>query len=573
MRQRKTMAIVAMAAAGALALSACGSSGGSGGTKGGHAQATGATSTVQNFGLGTKADSTGPAPAVPGAKKGGTVNDIEPAGFDYTDPGQIYVSNELAIVGLYNRSLTGYKIGSDGKTILVGDLATDTGEMSDGGKTWTYHLKSGLKFQDGTTITSKDVKYAVERLYAPFETQGPSYVPSWLSGTDYHKGTFQGPYNGATLPDSVIATPDDSTIVFHLQSAHADFPYAAAMPNIGAIEASKDTKANYNQNFQSNGPYMLASPSDYQLNKSLTLVRNPNWDPKTDPIRSAYPDKWTFELGVQNPALTTRLEQSTGADADAISLSAVADASQSDIILNGSQYKDRTVSQYEPYVEYLNINMTRVTDVNVRKAIADAFPMAEVQKLYGGPSQLDEGTTLISPTVGGWVKSDPFGKFAKPNGDPVAAKALLSQAGKTGYKLAGFNFVTQAIDSTTYYTKIGDPKNQYDVYRTGWGADWPVASTVVPLLLDGRTIAPGSPNYSHYDSDATDKQIDAINANPDVAAAQKQWNTLATQILTNDVPQVPFGFDKYLQVYGTGLAGIRFNQVIGAIDTSSVFVK
>ena len=240
--------------------------------------------------------------------------------------------------------------------------------------------------------------------------------------------------------------------------------------------------------------------------------------------------------------------------------------------------------------------MTRVTDVNVRKAIADAFPMAEVQKLYGGPSQLDEGTTLISPTVGGWVKSDPFGKFAKPNGDPVAAKALLTQAGKSNYKLvyayansprnqkiavalqqaykaAGFNFVTQAIDSTTYYTKIGDPKNQYDVYRTGWGADWPVASTVVPLLLDGRTIAPGSPNYSHYDSDATDKQIDAINANPDVAAAQKQWNTLATQILTNDVPQVPFGFDKYLQVYGTGLAGIRFNQVIGAIDTSSVFVK
>jgi peptide/nickel transport system substrate-binding protein len=93
MRQRKTMAIVAMAAAGALALSACGSSGGSSGSKGGHAQATGATSTVQNFGLGTKADSTGPAPAVPGAKKGGTVNDIEPAGLDYTDPAQIYVSN------------------------------------------------------------------------------------------------------------------------------------------------------------------------------------------------------------------------------------------------------------------------------------------------------------------------------------------------------------------------------------------------------------------------------------------------------------------------------------------------
>lgn len=596
MRQRKTMAVVAMAAAGALALSACGSSGSKssgGGAKGGQ---TGATSNVQAFGLGTKADSTGPAPAVVGAKKGGTVNDIEPAGFDYTDPGQIYVSNELAIVGLYNRSLTGYKTDANGKTILVGDLATDTGEQTDGGKTWTFHLKSGIKFQDGTPVTSKDVKYGVERLYADFETQGPTYVPIWLSGQDYRKGAYKGPYTGQSLPDSVIGTPDASTIVFHLQTAHADFPYAAAMPNIGAIEQAKDTKAQYNLNFQSDGPYMLANASDYQPNKKLTLVRNPNWDPATDPIRTAYPDSWTFELGVQNPALTTRLEQSTGADADAIALSTAADASQSDTILGGTQYKARTVSQYQPYVEYLNINMTRVTDLNVRKAIAAAFPMGQVQKLYGGPSQLDQGTTLISPTVGGWTKADPFGLLAHPNGDPATAKSLLSTAGKSGYKLvfayantprwqkisvalknaydaAGFNFVPQPLDPTTYYTKIGDPKNQYDVYRTGWGADWPVASTVVPPLLDGRLIGAGDPDYSHFNDPATNTQIDQINANPDVAAASKQWNDLANQVLTNFVPQVPFGFDKFLQVYGTGIGGVRYNQVYGAIDTSNIFVK
>lgn len=595
MRQRKTIAVVAVAAAGALALSACGSSGGAK-AGGGKSQNSGATSSVQAFGLGTKADSTGPAPEVTGAKKGGTVNDIEPAGFDYTDPGQIYVSNELAIVNLYNRSLTGYKTDANGKTILVGDLATDTGELSDGGKTWTYHLKAGIKFQDGTPVTSKDVKYGVERLYADYQTQGPTYVPIWLSGPDYRKGAYQGPYTGQSLPDSVISTPDAQTIVFHLQSAHTDFPYAAAMPNIGAIEQSKDTKAKYNLNFQSDGPYMLASSADYEVNKKLTLVRNPNWDPATDPIRTAYPDKWTFELGVQNPALTTRLEQSNGADANALSLSTAADASQSDAILGGSQYKDRTVSQYQPYVEYLNINMTRVTDLNVRKAIAAAFPMAQVQKLYGGPSQIEMGTTLISPTVGGWVKSDPFGKFAKPNGDPDAAKAFLNTAGKSGYKLvyafantprwqkisvalqnayqaAGFTFVLQPIDPTTYYTKIGDPKNGYDIYRTGWGADWPVASTVIPNLLDGRQIGMGDPDYSHYNDPATNTAIDQIQANTNIAAASKQWNDLGTKILTDSVPQVPFGFDKFLQIYGSGLGGVRYNQVIGAIDTANVFVK
>ena len=132
--------------------------------------------------------------------------------------------------------------------------------------------------------------------------------------------------------------------------------------------------------------------------------------------------------------------------------------------------------------------------------------------------------------------------------------------------------MTEPIDPTTYYTVIGSVPNSYDIYRTGWGADWPVASTVVPNLLDGRQIGNGDPDYSQYLSTSTDAQIDAINANPDVASAAKQWNTLAQQVIANDVPLVPFGFDKFLQIYGTGLGGIRYNQVVGAIDANSVYV-
>lgn len=586
MTKRKVIAAIAVVSAGTLALSACSSSGSSNTN-----QNTGPKSTVQNFSLGTAADSTGPAPAVAGATKGGTVYDIEPTGFDYLDPTQQYVSNLLSISGLYNRTLTGYKIGPDGTTILVGDLATDTGKMSDGGKTWTWTLKKGLKFQDGTPITSADVKYDVERLYMPSETQGPTYFPTWLSGQNY-RNVYQGPDGGKSLPDSVISTPDAQTIVFHFQSPHADAPYAASMPPIGAFEPGKDSN-NYNNAPISDGPYEISS---YVPGKSLIMTRNPNWDPSTDPIRSAYPDSWNFELGVANPQLTTRLEQQVGTDKDALSLSTTADASQTDTILNGSQYKSRTVSQYQPYVEYMSINMSRVKDVNVRKAIALAMPDESLQKLYGGPSQLDIGSTLISPTVAGWTAADPFNKKQYPNGDPTDAKALLQKDNKLGYKLvfayantprwqkisvalqnalqqAGFTVVLSPIDPTTYYTQIGMVNNQFDIYRTGWGADWPTPSTDVPNLLDGRTISDGSPNYSHYLSTSTDAQIDKINAEPNTALAASEWNTLAQQVIANDVPLVPFGFDKFLQIYGSGLGGIRYNQVIGTIDTSSVFVK
>ncbi|MEZ0066161.1 peptide/nickel transport system substrate-binding protein [Streptacidiphilus sp. MAP12-20] len=587
MTQRKVIAAIAVVSAGALTLSACGSS-----SKTATKQDQGATSSVQQFSLGTAQDSTGPAVPVTGATKGGTAYDIEPSGFDYLDPTQQYVSNMLAISGLYNRTLTGYKIDAKGNTILVGDLATDTGKLSDGGKTWTWTLKKGLKFQDGTPITSADVKYDIERLYLPAQTQGPNYFPLWLSGADYRK-VYAGPTGGKSLPDTVIGTPDAQTVVFHFTEAHADAPYAAAMPPIGAFEASKES-ATYNNNPNADGPYQV---SNYVPGKSLQFVRNPNWDPSTDPIRAAYPDKWSFELGVDNPQLTTRLEQATGNDKFALSLSTAADASQSDTILNGSQYKSRMVSNYQPYVEYLNINTTRVTDVRIRKAIALAFPNQSLQKLYGGPSQLDPGNTLISPTVAGWENADPFNKTAHPNGDPTAAKALLTQANAVNYKLvfafantprwqkisvvvqnalqqAGFQVVLNPIDKTSYYTQVGTVKNTFDIYRTGWGADWPTPYTDVPNLLGGGSnITDGSPNYSHYNNPATDAAIAQIKLETDVAKAAKEWNDLANKVIANDIPQVPFGFDKFLQIYGPGLGGVRYNQVIGTIDTGSVFVK
>jgi peptide/nickel transport system substrate-binding protein len=150
MRNSKVRLAAALVAAGALSLTAACSSGNGGGGNGGGDKGSsgGPKATVPNYGLGTAADSTGPAPAVPGAVKGGTVQDLDQAGFDYLDPGQQYVSDQLSVSTLYARTLTGYKIDpTTGKTILVGDLATDTGKMSDGGKTWTYTLKDGLKFE------------------------------------------------------------------------------------------------------------------------------------------------------------------------------------------------------------------------------------------------------------------------------------------------------------------------------------------------------------------------------------------------------------------------------------------
>ncbi|GAA1974065.1 ABC transporter substrate-binding protein [Kitasatospora viridis] len=591
MRLRKAALVPALVAVSALTLSACG---GGGGSKPSASSSTGgAKSSVQNFSIGTKADSTGPAADVPGAKQGGTAHDIEASGFDYLDPRQQYVNQLQAIGMLYSRQLTNYKTDPQtGKVTLVGDLATDTGTMSDGGKTWTWTLKDGLKFEDGTPITSKDVKYAVETLYQDYQTNGPTYFPTWLSGADYRK-VYQGPQNGQDLPDSVISTPDNKTITFHFQGIHTDANFAAAMPDITAIEKSADTGPKYDNHPVSIGPYKIA---DYQKDKSLTLVKNPMWDPKTDPIRHQYVDKWQVELNVANPQLTQRLMGGAGDDKDALTLVTNADSSLIKNIQDDSSMASRTISQFLPFVDTFDINTTRITNPAVRKALAVAFPAAQVNRQLGGSATGDLAGNLVSPTVAGWQNTDPLGIKANPTGDPAKAKQMLQAAGALGTHIelgyantprwqqvsttvvdalnqAGFNAEKKEIDATTYYSVIGKVDNQFDLYRSGWAADWPTGDTVIPPTLDGRQIADGATNYSHYNNPAMNSQMDQIESIADQNQAGAQWMKLADQILSNDVPQIPYAYDKFFQVYGAGVGGVAYNPVIGSVDVSSIYIK
>jgi peptide/nickel transport system substrate-binding protein len=590
MRLRKAALVPALVAVSALTLTACGGGGkassSSSSNKG--AQASG----PQTFKVGTKADSTGPAKDVAGAKKGGTAFELEPAGFDYLDPSQQYVNNLQAVGMLYSRQLTNYKTDpATGEVTLVGDLATDTGTETDGGKTWTWTLKDGLKFEDGTPITSQDVKYAVERLYASYQTNGATYFPTWLSGNDY-RNKYAGPSAG-DLPSSVIDTPDAKTITFHFLQAHTDANFAAAEPDITAIEKSKDTGNDYNNHPVSIGPYKIQS---YQPDKSLVLVRNENWDPNTDPLRHQYVDQWNFTLNVSPAELTQRLMAGKGDDKNALTLAQNADTTLIKQIQDDPSMTSRTISAFQPFVDTFDINNTRITNPAVRKALAVAFPSAQIQRQLGGNATGELAGNLVSPTVTGWQKSDPLGILANPQGDPAKAKKILQDANalnthiELAYALnsrwdqvattvvdalnqAGFQAEKKGIDATTYYSVIGKKDNQFDLYRTGWGADWPVGSTVIPPTLDGRTIADGATNYAHYNNPAMNSEMDRISAITDQTQQANEWMSLADKILSNDVPKIPFEYDKFFQVYGAGLGGVAYNPVLGCVDPSNVYLK
>ncbi|MEW2042561.1 ABC transporter substrate-binding protein, partial [Streptomyces sp. NPDC005534] len=375
--------------------------------------------------VGTKADSTGPAPEVPGAVKGGTIYSLDQFDMDHMDPAQIYVSTEGAITRPILRGLTGYKIDNKGGATLVGDAATDAGTTKDGGKTWTFTLKDGLKWEDGSDITGDDLRHTFERLFASFVTEGPRYVQQWLVGGDKYKG----PYSGKKLASIEV---DGKTITFHLNEARADFNFTLAMPGYGLVSKKNDTKEKYDKRPFSSGPYKIGSRS---IGKSLTYVRNEHWDPATDSIRNNYPNEFVFQFGFQPLAATDRFIADSGKDQHAMAIFNEVAAERIAQVLTNAKLKKRVLTEVDTVTYYWPINMTRVKDVKVRQAINWAWPHQQLQTIRGGASTSELATTVLSPVTPGYAKFDLYGVTKKPGGDPAKAKALLKEAGKVGQKL------------------------------------------------------------------------------------------------------------------------------------------
>jgi peptide/nickel transport system substrate-binding protein len=187
MQRRRIMGLAALGAAAALALAACG--GGSSSTSGGGGGPSGPT--------GFNAAVTGVVNPS-STKSTGTLTFGESSTPDSTDPGNTYYAHMWNFTRLYAMPLMTYGAcpGQCGQKV-VPNLATAPGTVSDNGLTWTYHIKPNVKFEDGTTVTSSDVKYAVERTYdRSVLPLGPAYFPLLLAP---QKPAYPGPFKPKLL--------------------------------------------------------------------------------------------------------------------------------------------------------------------------------------------------------------------------------------------------------------------------------------------------------------------------------------------------------------------------------------
>lgn len=590
--RRNFVIATSVAAGGSLVLSAC-SSGDSGGGGGKGSPDAGATEyTGATVKIGTKEDSVGPAAEVPGAKKGGTIYGVSEDDFSHLDPQRIYFAFNSSGALMFARSLTGYKIDDKGAMTLVGDLATDVGTPSADNKTWTFTLKDGLKWQDGSELTVEDVRHGIERAWAPFITEGAAYVQQALTGKgDWRKG-YEGPYKGKHL-DSLVIDKAKKTITFKLAEPRPDFNFTLAMSSYAATPVKLDTKEKYDKQPVSCGPYIVKHRT---IDKSMTLTRNKHWDPATDPIRNAYPDTFEFEFGPTSLESADRFIADQGKDQQMVSIYKAVPAERMQKVLSDPELKKRTFNGLLTGTYYYAINCKRITDVEVRKALNTAWPLEQIRKIYGGPSAGDYATTILSPDILGRKEFDFYGKLKTPKGDAEAAKAILKKAGKLGQKIvytypqsptydktavvienalkaAGFKPVIKPVDSTSYYDQIQQVDNSFDVMWFGWSPDWPTAYTMIQPLFDSANIGNGQNNVSQVKVDWIDAAIKKNVVIADQKKAGDAWTALDKKIMDEVVPVIPETFQRRFYLFGSKVGGAMMDPQFSATLLYKTYVK
>ncbi|MFG3047934.1 ABC transporter substrate-binding protein [Streptomyces sp. NPDC048241] len=526
--------------------------------------------------------------------KGGTLTVLNAEAQTDFDPARLYTSGGGNVPSLVFRTLTtrNRENGADGAKV-VPDLATDTGRPNKDATVWTYTLKDGLKYEDGTPITSADIKYGIERSFAPELSGGAPYLRDWLSGA----ADYQGPYKDKKGL-SAIATPDARTIVFHLNKPEGEFPFLATQTQFAPVPKAKDTGTKYEQHPVSSGPYKVVS--NQNDGERVLLERNPHWS--GDDERKAYPDKVDVRSGLDSSVINQRLAASQGADKAAVTTDTNLGPAELARVSGDKGLAARVGTGHFGYTNYIAFNpkVKPFDDPKVRQAISYAVDRSSVINAAGGSALAEAATTFLPDQKSfGYTPHDPFP--AGKSGNAAKAKELLKEAGhpngltvtlthsnskdfetspeiatalQDALKKAGITVKLQGLEDNDYRDKIHGIKTEPGFFLAHWGADWPSGGPFLAPIFDGRQIVKDGANFNTglLDDKSVNTEIDAINKLTDLNAAAARWGALDKKI-AGQALVVPLFHPVYKRLYGSDVKNIVISDWTGVLDISQVAVK
>ena len=588
MRLKKTAAVLASVAL--MGVAACG-----GGDDGDSGEPEGIEGADQAGAAGGEMvdDAKAPAPEVEGATEGGTatvVSDVAPTTLDPTR--SYYVDSTAILSGLVTRSLTQYRYNPDTKQMeLVPDMAVGLGQPNEDFTEWTFELRDGLKYEDGSDVKAQDVAYAIMRSFAIDELpDGPTYQTQFFLNGDKYKGPYQDGtnYKGVEV--------NGNKITLKMRKPFGDLPYYMSFPSFTAIPQSKDKNPQqYGNHPMATGPYKFA---DFKQGQHLKLEKNEHWDPDTDTTRHQYVDGWDFQWGTDQAAMDQTMLDDTGNAQTTLSATNVAPA-----VYKQAKETGRLVEGTSPCTYMWYIDQTKIKDKKVREALSWAFPYRGYWQADGqieGVTRLPS-TSILPPGTAGRVEYQyPEGQDGQTT-DAGKAKELLEEANAVGYeisfpyarddkqKVAAMKVVKQALEEagfkvSPYATTTDAFRDVYSDYdapiniRTdsGWCSDWPSGSAWFPAQWDGELVGlRGMPNPANFKQADVDKKMDEIlsTMSGEEANESKAWGELDKFIQTEYYPALTVGYAGIAIMHGSKIGGLVGDNVRGEPYLSDIFIK
>jgi peptide/nickel transport system substrate-binding protein len=545
------------------------------------------------------------------AKKGGKLTMLSASDVDFVDPGHTYYTFGEEVTLATNRPLYSFKPGD--ATTPVPDLAEGEAQASADKKTVTVKIRKGVKYAPPVNreVTSKDVKYAIERFFSV--NVGGQY-PGYFNVIE---GAPTKPTKGVK-PISGITTPDDQTIEFKLKDATAVsfiaalvMPITVPVPEEYASKFDAKNPSTYNTHVAFTGPYMIenddtGSLTGYKPGKTISMVRNPNWDAKTD-YRPAYLDSVFIKTNASDANVSAR--QVIDGQSMLLDTNPPANILRDLVTKVKDQYTSVPSGGYRYFP--LNNEVKPFDNINVRKAVMAGFDRDAARKARGGKYIGDIATHWLPPDFPGFEQSGGYDGFPEidyfnknnikgdldiaakyfkaagfasgkyegneqllmvgANADPGKAQAEVAKA---QLEKMGFKVRLRLVPQDAVYTDWCQvPSKKVAMCGgAGWFKDFADPQSMLEPVFKGSLInrSSGNINYSMLNDPKVD---DAMNkaALLEGDARLKAWADI-DKMIVEDAAGIPFIWDKTTLVRSKNVIGVA-NPYIALWDFSFTSIK
>jgi len=469
-----------------------------------------------------------------GGKKGGSIN-IGTLGPDSYDPVEFQTLQAESALHLVYTPLLAYRDSTGPSSAdLVPGLAESVPTPTNGGKTYTLKLRSGLHYSDGEPVKASDFLNTMKRLFVLAGPFSPFY--GGIVGSDKVK-KMSDPFKGIVTNDST------GQITINLTAPDSRLLYALAEPAAAPTPASKSPGKNLTGNPPpGDGPYTIKIVSPSPTNGKFILTKNPKFDVpgiakgNIDTINGLVStDVNQMAENVINGKLDYMTEDPTGDLLPTVE----------------AKYPDRFRLDPNPpntYYFFMNVTIPPFNKLAARQAVNYAIDSRALQRIFGG--RLKPTCNFLPPAMVGYQPNTPC-PWGDPNGpgDLAKATALVKSAGLAGSPVTvwtnnkdprpaiaeylrstlnqiGFKATTKTLNQKVYFAAVGDPKTKAQIGFTDWFQDFPHPADFIASLLTGAALK-STPTFNEglVNDPQVNATVNTLLKSPPKAVAS-QWAAL-----------------------------------------------